>query len=167
MKIGKACEHGEGLSVLPNAVNLLRFIGELDVEEIFMTAWLPEKIFVNYEKDYPLYTEPTKNEYRNALGATAVPIKSASRTEQNCLPSVPRKKSVPSAPSFLPSAEATKCCILCYWVAVYFSVLPVLCCGTLLEPAPAFAAFNNLAVADGFYNLILHQEQSCAAAEAG
>jgi cyclic beta-1,2-glucan synthetase len=69
MKIGKACEQGEGLSVLPNAVNLLRFIGELDIEELFMTAWLPEKILVDYEKDYSLFTEPTKNEYRNALAS--------------------------------------------------------------------------------------------------
>lgn len=67
IKIGKACEQGEGLSVLPNAVNLLRFIGELDIEALFETAWLPEQILIQYEKGYSLYTEPTKNEYRNAL----------------------------------------------------------------------------------------------------
>jgi hypothetical protein len=67
IRIGKACESGEGLSVLPNAVNLLRFLGELDSEELFMSAWLPERILLSYEKDYPVFTEATKNAYRNAL----------------------------------------------------------------------------------------------------
>ncbi|HAN21084.1 MAG: hypothetical protein A2Y15_05015 [Clostridiales bacterium GWF2_36_10] len=69
IRIGKACESGEGLSVLPNAVNLLRYVGEIDCEELFRCAWLPEQILIQYEKDYTIYDESSKNAYRNALAA--------------------------------------------------------------------------------------------------
>ncbi|PKM62372.1 MAG: hypothetical protein CVU97_05645, partial [Firmicutes bacterium HGW-Firmicutes-21] len=67
IRIGTACDSGEGLSVLPNAVNLLRHVGELDSEELFHCAWIPERILIAYEKDYSIYTEDTKHAYRNAL----------------------------------------------------------------------------------------------------
>lgn len=69
IRIGKACESGEGLSVLPNAVNLLRYVGEIDSEELFSCAWLPERILLEHEKEYSLFTEMTKNAYRNALAS--------------------------------------------------------------------------------------------------
>lgn len=69
IRIGKACESGEELSVLPNAVNLLRFLGELDSEELFMAAWVPEKILISYEEKYELFAEETKNDYRNAIAS--------------------------------------------------------------------------------------------------
>lgn len=69
IRIGKACESGEGLSVLPNAVNLLRFVGEIDIEELFRIAWIPEQIFVSYENNYINFDEATKNAYRSALAA--------------------------------------------------------------------------------------------------
>lgn len=66
-KLSKICLLQKDRELLQGCITTLRFTSSIEADALFDAAYLPEKIFKAFEKDYALFDDATKNSYRMRL----------------------------------------------------------------------------------------------------